>query len=100
MADDISDHLDLALEDASLVEDSGLDATHTLLANTSLIALRYFHELASELRKPIESLTRDDILAKAVAAQLKADLDRYGASQRERRRLERKKFRPDRGLVR
>ena len=59
----------LALEDCLAVEASGLTPHYQLFATTTIVGLRYLQHLSSELGKPVEEITRDEIIAAVKAEQ-------------------------------
>ena len=52
----------LAFEDSEAVEAAGIGAHYKLAAISVIANLRYLQHLSSELGKPIEAVTRDEII--------------------------------------
>lgn len=55
--------INLAFEDCEAVEAAGLGPHYKLVATSVITSLRYLQRLSSELGKPIEEVTRDEIIA-------------------------------------
>jgi hypothetical protein len=65
------DDLALALEDCQAIEAAGLKMDYKLVATSAIASFRYLHHLSSELGKPIDEITRDEIIAALKAQQSK-----------------------------
>ena len=55
--------INLAFEDCEAVEAAGLRPYYKFAAASVITSLRYLQRLSSELEKPIEEVTRDEIIA-------------------------------------
>ncbi|WP_157515219.1 hypothetical protein [Luteimonas abyssi] len=54
---------DATLQDHQAVEAAGLHRTYKLAASTTLASLRYLQHLGAELEKPVDEITREEIIA-------------------------------------